>query len=165
MAEVIPATHIEDAHKLQADGRIDLYELTPAIGVGVLRFTHASDITWGGNIYTGIPVAMTGEKKTADGSASAPKMVIGQENINLSAFKPLISDGGLDLARITRHRVLRVNIETDTAISELSIFRVKRVESYSRLQIILQLASDTESMSFTLPFRQFVPPDFPSVSV
>lgn len=164
MAE-IPLEHIQDSHKLIADARIDLFELTPSGGTGVIRFKNDNDIDWRGNTYSGLPVALTGEKKSADTGLSMPKMQIGQPNIDLSAFKALVYDGYLDNAIIVKQTVLLDNILNNRLICEMTMYRVKRVEQYSRTQIGLQLATLSDSLGFSLPYRQFLPPAFPSVQM
>jgi phage-related protein len=161
----IPVEHIRDSHKLIADGRVDLFEMTPSGGTGVVRFKDDNDVKWQGNDYTGVPLTLSGEKKTSDTGLSMPKLQIGQDNIDLSQFKALIYDGYLDNAIILKITVLLDNLINDRLIREVTTYRVKRVEQYSRTQIILQLATVSDSMGFSLPYRQFLPPAFPSVQM
>ena len=161
----IPLEHIKDSHKLLADGRVELFELTPAGGTGTLRFKNDNDVTWMGELYRGIPMSVTGEKKNADVGLSMPKLQIGQPNIDLSEFKGLIQDGYLDNAVIVRLTVLLDNLINNRLIREISTYRVKRVEQYSRSQIIMQLATLSDSLGFSLPYRTYTPPAFPSVQM
>jgi phage-related protein len=161
----IPLEHIQDSHKLIADARIDLFELTPSGGTGVIRFKNDNDIDWRGNTYTGMPCSMTGEKKSADTGLSMPKLQIGQANVDLSQFKALVYDGYLDNAIIVKQTVLLDNILNNRLIREMTVYRVKRVEQYSNTQIGLQLATLSDSLGFSLPYRQFLPPAFPSVQM
>lgn len=161
----IPIEHIKDSHKLLADGRVDLFELTPSGGTGVVRFKNDNDVTWRGQLYRGLPCSMTGEKRTADTGLSMPRLQIGQPNIDLSEFKPLVFDGYLDNAIVVKQTVLLDNLLNNRLIRELSTYRVKRVEQYSRSQISLQLATLSDSLGFSLPYRQFLPPGFPSVQM
>lgn len=161
----IPQDHITDSHKLLADGRIDLFELTPSGSTGVIRFKSDNDVTWRGNIYSGLPVVLTGSKKTSTEGLSMPKLQIGQPNIDLSPFKGLIYDGFLDNAIITRSIILLDNLLNNRDVREVRTYRVKRVEQYSRTQILLQLATISDSLDFSLPYRQFLPPAFPSVQM
>lgn len=161
----IPVEQVLDSHKLQADGKITLFELTPSGGVGLIRFKADNPVTWRGNEYTGIPVTLSGEKKTADSGLTMPRMEIGQENIDLSLFKPFIYDGFLDNAIIVRIAILLDDMVNNRLIRELTTYRVKRVEQYSRTKISLQLATVSDSLGFSLPFRKFMPPAFPSVQM
>lgn len=161
----IPLDHVKDSHKLLADGRVELFELTPSGGSGVIRFKSDNDVTWRGNEYVGIPCSMTGEKKTSDKGLAMPKLTIGQTDIDMSLFKPLVFDGYLDNAIITKITVLLDNLLNNRLIRETTTYRVKRVEQYSRQQIVLQLATVSDSMGFSLPFRRYLPPAFPSVQM
>lgn len=161
----IPVEHIEDSLKLLADARIELFELTPAGSAGVVRFKNEADASWRGNTYTGIPVAVSGMKKTAEMGVTMPKMIIGQPNIDLSIIKPLINDGWLDNAMIVKYTVLLDNLVNNRNIREVETYRVKRVEQYSRSQVTLQLATLSDSLGFDLPYRQYLPPAFPAVQM
>jgi phage-related protein len=161
----IPIEHIRDSHSLLADGRVDLFELTPSGTVGVIRFKNDNDVTWRGNLYTGLPLALTGEKHSADTGLSMPKLQIGQPNIDLSQFKALVYDGYLDNAVILRSTLLLDNLINNRLIREVRSYRVKRVEQYSRSQIGLQLATLSDSLGFEMPYRQYLPPAFPSVQM
>ena len=161
----IPLEHIQDSHQLLADGRVDLFELTPAGGTGTVRFKNDNDVTWRGNTYTGLPCQLTGEKRSAESGLSMPKLVIGQPNVDLSQFKALVYDGYLDNAIIVRLTLLLDNLINNRLIREINTYRVKRVEQYSRTQISLQLATISDSLGFSLPYRQYLPPAFPSVQM
>lgn len=159
----IPIEQVRDSHELVADGRVDLFELTPSGGTGTLRFKDGNDVTWLSNLYTGLPIQVTGEKRSSDSGLSMPKMIIGQNNIDLSLFKALVFDGYLDNAIIVRHTVLLTHIIGNNNIRQTDTFRVKRVDQYSRTQITLQLATISDSLGFQMPYRSYLPPAFPSV--
>jgi len=161
----IPVEHVTDSHQLVADARIDLFEMTPSGGSGVVRFKNENTVTWRGNEYSGVPLQISGEKKTSDSGLVMPTLTIGQENIDLSLFKPLVYDGYLDNAIIVRITVLLDNLINNRLIRELQTYRVKTVQSYGRSQIVLQLATLSDSLGFEMPYRQFLPPDFPSVQM
>jgi phage-related protein len=161
----IPLEHVKDSHQLLADGRVELFELTPSGGTGVVRFKNDNDVTWRGQTYTGIPCSMSGEKKSSDIGLSMPKLQIGQPNIDLSQFKALVYDGYLDNAIVVKMTVLLDNLLNNRLIREINTYRVKRVEQYSRTQISLQLATLSDSLGFSIPYRQYLPPAFPSVQM
>ena len=165
MPTAIPIEHIKDSHLLLADGRVELFEMTPSGGTGVVRFKNDNDVTWRGNTYSGVPLALTGEKKSSDAGLTMPKLQLGQPNIDLSQFKGLIYDGYLDNAIIIKITVLLDNLLNNRLIREISTYRVKRVEQYSRSQITLQLATLSDSLGFSLPYRTYTPPAFPSVQM
>lgn len=159
----IPAEHIKDAHELQADAEIDLFELTPNDGSGTIFFKSDNDVTWRGQKYEGLPLVMTGFKKSSDGSSLLPKLTIGDGSVDLSPFKPLVYDGYLDGAKVRHLHLLLDNVLNNRDIKEARTYRVKRVPGYSRLTIELQLATASDALGFTLPYRAYYPPAFPAV--
>lgn len=160
----IPTEHIVDAHKLDADGALDLFELTPSSGSGTIRFKDGNDFTWRGNLYTGVPLAFSGDEISSERS-SLPRLVIGQENVDLSIFKPLIFDGSLDGAIVTRIHILLDNLINNRLIREVFLYRVKRLENYNVVQVTMQLASLSDSLGFAMPYRGYYPPAFPAVQI
>jgi phage-related protein len=164
VTSTIPIQQINDAHKLTADAEIDLFDLVPSIGTGTIHFKSDGDVTWQGTLYTGVPLQFDGENYSASAGTPQPRLVIGQENSNLSAFKPLIFDGTIDGAVITRSHILLDDLVNNRLIRSVHYYRVRRVEAYSRYQITLQLASQSDSLTFSMPFRSYLPPAFPSVT-
>lgn len=160
----IPVSHIEDAQKLIADAKISLFQLYPLSG-GIIYFKNDNNTDWLGNTYEGLPCDLSGEKSSSDTSTPTPRMVIGQENADLLPFKGLVHDGFLDAARIVRHKVLLDDMINNRDIKETSVFRVKRIEGYSRSQISLVLSTYSGAINQTIPHRQYVPPAFPWVQI
>lgn len=161
----IPPDHIKDSQELIADGEVYLYEITPSTGTGVLRIKPDNSVTWLGQEYTGIPMKMTGERRESDTGFSNPKLTIGQENMDLSLFKPLIAEGSLDNALVKKHTVLLDNLMNQRNIKETMIYRVKQVAGYSSVQINLILATYSDSLGFELPIKAYDQPDFPTVQM
>lgn len=161
----IPIEHVRDSQSLIGDGYVELFELTPAGGTGLVRFKADNDVTYRGQVYTGMPLKQSGEKKTSDAGLSMPKLTIGDENSDLSAFKPLVYDGFLDNAIIVKKTILLDNLINNRLIFETDTYRVKRVEEYGRTRISLQLATQSDSLGFNMPFRQYLPPAYPSVQM
>lgn len=159
----IPAEHIADAQKLEADAEIDLFELSPNDGSGTIYFKGDNDVTWRGQLYEGLPIVMAGFKKSSDGSSMLPKLTVGDGTIDLSPFKPLVYDGYLDGARVKHIHLLLDNLVNNRDVKEVRYYRVKRVPSYNRFQIELQLATSSDALGFTLPFRGYYPPAYPAV--
>ena len=163
MPAPLPPNHIANALSLEADGEVWLFELHPLAG-GSVYFKSDDSIIWQGNTYEGIPCSLTGEEfDTA--KMPQPRLRIGQEDVDLLPFKGLIHDGYLDGATIIRHKILVDDLINNRNIKQSTYFRVKNPESYSRTQISLVLASYSSAVKQTLPFRQYVPPDFPWVEL
>ncbi|SKB62230.1 hypothetical protein [Sphingopyxis flava] len=161
----IPSEHIADAHLLQADGEVYLYELSPSEGVGTIRIKADNSVTYRGNLYEGLPLKFEGESYSSDGTVSQPTLTIGDENISLIAIKPLLFDGSMDGGVVIRHRILLDDLLNNRLILETQEYRIKRIPGYSRSQIGFVLARQADGLNFSLPFKQYYSPDFPSVFV
>ena len=163
MPTALPISHVEDALKLQADAKIHLFELTPVTG-GTIYFKADNEATWRGQLYEGIPCAITGEEFSTE-KAPTPRLTIGQEDLDLLPFKGLINDGHLDGATLVRKTVLLDDLINDRNIYQRTTWRVKRPDSYSRSKISLVLATYSTAHNQTVPFRQYMPPAFPWVDL
>jgi phage-related protein len=161
----IPSAQIQDAHKLTADGKLALFELVPNDGSGTVRFKEDKTLSWRGFEYTGIPLTFTGEKKSAQTGTGQPTLTIGDQQVDLSPFKPFVYDGYLDGAEVVKYDVLLDDALNNRAVFTRTFYRVRRVPSYGRLQIVLQLATVSDSLGFTMPARQYYPPAFPTVQI
>jgi phage-related protein len=159
----LPQSHVEDALKLNADAKISLFELTPVSG-GTIYFTPDSPITWLGQLYEGLPCVVSGEDFSTEKSPT-PRLVIGQEDLDLLPFKGLIHDGYLDGGMLVRKKVLLDDIKANLNVCERTVWRIKRPDQYSRTKISLVLATYSTATNQTLPFRQYVPPAFPWVDL
>lgn len=161
----IPPSHVADAHALVAEGRVDLWSLTPAGETATVNFKADNTVVFRGIEYAGLPLSLSGEKRTSEQGLGMPKLTIGQPDIDLSLFKPMIYDGWLDNAVLIRRTVLTNHLIANLDISQNREYRVKRVEQYSRTQIVIQLATLSDSLGFTMPYRLYLPPAFPSVKL
>lgn len=163
---LIPDSHIDNALQLTgADAEIDLFELTPSVGTGVISFTSDSDLTYRGVVYTGVVMTLDGEKASVEGGTADPQLKIGQPNLDLSMFKPLIRSGALDNAIIVRKTVLLSDLLANVDVKTTRTYRVGMVQGYNRSQITLLLRRFSGTRRVKLPFRQFLPPAFPYVLV
>lgn len=163
MPTQLPASQIEDSLSLNADAVIDLFELQPLAG-GTVYFKPDNPLTWRGHDYEGLPCQLSGVEFDVE-KTPTPRMTIGQEDLDLLPFKGLLHDGYLDGATLIHRRVLLEDLLADLDIKQTTVYRVKRVESYSRTMISLVLASFSGAVSQTIPFRQYVPPAFPYVDL
>lgn len=159
-----PPEQIADAHKLQADAEIFLYEMTPSAG-GTIYFKSDNPVTWRGNEYEGIPLQFSGASRTTEVGTGRPTLTIGDTNLDLGPFKPLLFDGLVDGALVVRRRVLLEAIELNLNQSYDEHYKVRQTADYGRSSITLELARAADSLEFSFPFHQYYAPDFPTVMV
>ena len=158
----IPAAHMEDALKLDADGYVDLFQIILPNALGSIYIKLNKTVTWQGNTYEGTGVQIDGVGNYADDTVSRPKLVIFNPN---GVYSYLLDQGLLDSATIVRYRVLKADIENDRAIYRRQQWKVSRIASVKSNYIGLELRDMLDGQNFLTPGRMFIPPDFPTVSL
>ena len=159
----IPQSHSQDALKLTGDGIVYLYEITIPSHNLVLRFKNNNTVTWQGRQYEGIPCQMQGLSDSADEKESRPTLRVYNP---VGLFNAPALDGSIYRAIVTRKRVLLDHIERNVNIFTQRMWYVERVkELVSGQHIALDLRVMTEGPNFYIPVRQYMPPEFPMVSL
>lgn len=156
-----PTEHLEDAQKLEADGYVHLYEIELKTG-SKLFLKMDNDVTWQGNTYEGTFITLTGIGKSADEETARPRLTIANPD---GIFSPLIRDGELNRAKITRIRVLKAHLDADMNISRRETWRISRPISVNRVRVQFEVRSQLDGQFFLVPGRMFIPPEFPQVSL
>lgn len=158
-----PIEHVREAQKLTADALVDLYEFRPVVNNSVVRATNGQTIKWRGNTYEAMALRMTGDTRTADVEESRPTLQIGDP---LGTLTYLAFTGVFEKAQIKRLRLLREHLEANLKIYEQRLWYVERVKELVGGQMVtLELRNMSEGPALVLPARQFVPPEFPSVTL
>lgn len=164
MSTQFPQSQIEDAHKLDADGYVSLIEIHP-LGGGSIYAKAGVEYTYLAQLYESLPISLRGEQFESDGSMNTPRLMIGQPDVDLLPFKGLINDGLIEGAQIIRHRVLLEDMLAGIDSKFTSYFRVKRPEAYDSKQVVLLLSTYSGLSRQQYPFRQYLPPAFPWVTL
>ncbi len=159
----IPQSHLEEGQKLSADAEVDFYRITLTDNSTITHFTNGPTRTWGGNLYEAFSVSMTGDNRSADEQESRPILrVMNPAGI----FNKIALDGQLDRATVRRRRALRTHAETNVNIYVQRLWYVERVkELVSDEYVALELRPMSEGPQFLLPYRQYLSPEFPMVSL
>jgi phage-related protein len=158
-----PYSHIEESQKLTADAQIDLYQITLKNKPVTFRFKNNNTVTWRGNEYEGMACQVSGDTRIADGEESRASMQIMNP---FGIFNMPALAGDLDLAVVTRKRVLLQHIESNANIFEQRMWYVARVSKVIAGQSIdLELRNMTEGPGFQIPVRMYIPPEFPMVTL
>lgn len=158
-----PTSHLEEAQKLEADALVDLYELYLKTSTTVLRFKNENSVTWGGKLYEGMAVKLSGDARTADAEETRATMrVMNPEGI----FNAFAFDGKLDMATLIRKRVLRQHIDGNVQIFQQRMWYISRItEVITNQSLTVELRNMSEGPVFMIPARMFIPPEFPTVSL
>jgi phage-related protein len=163
MTTTAPVSHLQEAQKLTADALVDLYTVSLKNLSVVFRFKNDDTRTWLGQTYEGMACRMSGDDRSADGEESRPLLQIMNP---FGIFNSAARKGQLDLATVTRKRVLFQHLEGNVNIAETRMWYVGRIrELISGQSISLELRNMTEGANFQIPCRQYIPPEFPMVSL
>lgn len=157
-----PAGHITDAQKLQADGYVHLYELWLRKNAGVAYFTDGPTCTWQGHTYDSAPLRMGTIKESATEEQSRPIFTIFNPENVLGSF---VVTGALEKSLLKRKRLLRTDLEANSNIFQQRTWYVARVTSFLKGTLSVELRNIIDGPAATVPRRQYIPPEFPVVSI
>lgn len=158
-----PSQHLTEALKLEADAIVDLFEIQLKTKPVVLRVKNNNTVSWQGQTYEGMPLTLTGDKRTSDGEEARPTFMFANP---LGAFNTYAAQGDFDRAIFIRKRVLRTEMEANINRFQPAMWYVARVrEIKSGVGITLELRSMHEGQTFKIPARMYMPPEFPTVSL
>ena len=157
-----PVQHLQDAQKLTADGYVHLYEIVLRNNQGTVFLSDSGLITWQGQTYDSAPITMTGEKETSTEEVARPILTVYNPENVLASF---IVTRVLEKSIVKRKQVLRANIDGNNNIFDQRTWFIGRVTSFLRGQLTVELRNLTDGPNFMMPRRQYLPPEFPVVSV
>lgn len=161
MTVFLPDEHKEENLKLSADAYVDLFHIQVRSG-GSFFIKTGDPVTWNGNTWESLPIKLTGFEMNSDGKASRPKLQVANPE---GVFSKIILDGDLDKAFIYRYRVLRKNLEADRPIYQLNMWLIWMASSVTKHYIEFELRNPMDGNNFTVPARQYIPPEFPTVTL
>ena len=160
--EPVPLEHMEDAQKLEADAYIDLFQIVLSDKQTKLYLKMSHDVTWQGNHYEGTGIKIDGVATYASEEVSRPKLTLFNPE---GVYSSLVDDGLLDGAKVVRYRVLKADIDNDRPIYRVQQWKVSRIADLRVGSIVVELRDLMDGQTFMVPYRMFIPPDFPTVSI
>lgn len=154
-----PASHVAEAQKLNADTTIDLFEVKMVSGA-IVRFYNGPTITWAGMTFENLPCQISGEGANSDGQYVRPTLSVANPD---NSFGGYAAAGLLDMALVTRRRVLQQDLLNNVGVFQLRYWIIGRptLVTWQMLQVELRDFSDIPG--FQVPRRTFNPPEFPFV--
>lgn len=158
----IPIEHLKDAQKLTADAQVDLWEVVLRKNQGTIYLSSGMNVTWQGHSYDSTPILLGAEKQSSDEEVSRPPLTIfNPENV----FASFVVTRILEKSIVKRKRLLKANLDADLPIFEQKTWFIGRVTSFVRGTLTVELRNLLDGPNFTMPRRQYIPPDFPTVSL
>jgi phage-related protein len=130
-----------------------------------LRYSASkiTTVSWQGNTYEGMACQISGDRRSADIEESRATLQIMNP---VGVFNLPAMNGDLDLAVLTRKRILREHLEDDINIFQQRMWYVGQVkELISGQSITLELRNMSEGPNFQIPVRMYTPPEFPLVTL
>lgn len=155
-------TAIEDDRvKLSADGVVTLFRIDLRDS-STLFLKPDNDLTWQGHDWEGTAIMLQGVAQSASDELSRPTLSVANPD---GIFSQYVVQGVLEKSIVTRYRVLMNNILTDSNIYEQMTWYISRVISVSIANVAVELRNPIDGPTFQTPYRMYLPPDFPAVSL
>lgn len=156
----IPEEHKEENLKLSADAYVDLYHIQLKSGAN-FYLKNGDPVEWGGNTWESMPISITGYEMSSGEQVSRPKLqMVNPEGV----FSKAILDGDLNKAWLYRYRVLRRDLEADRGIYQLIMWVIWMPTNVNKNYVVFELRNPLDGNNFYIPSRQYLPPDFPTVT-
>lgn len=160
MTTIIPDEHKEENLKLSADPYVDLFHIHLKTG-GNFYIKEGDPLDWNGNRWESLPIALTGYEINSDGKVARPKLqVVNPEGV----FSRIILDGDIEKAKLYRYRVLRRDIDQDRPVYQMLMWIIWMCTSVTKNYVEFELRNPMDGNNFYVPARQYLPPEFPTVT-
>lgn len=162
---IIPAEHTAQSLDLNPEEFIELYELIFLNGV-ILRTVSGPEIQWGytsSNTFTWKShlFKLSGEGRNSGEKRVRPTLSIGNPE---ALFHVPVSEGHLDGAIVNRYKVQPSALAANPPQFEKSTWYLAQVTGLGDT-IDSELRSLSDRQESTLPARQYLRPEFPSVVI
>lgn len=162
----IPESHKEDSLKLNPEEFIQLFDITLLSGAKILAHS-GPEIQWS---PTDVSNPLTFEEafiKVSNAGRNSgekrirPTLTIGNPN---DVFHVPVAEGHLDGAIVIRYKVKPENLQADPPVFEKNTWYIAQVPALGEV-ITAQLRSLSDRQEGMIPTRQFLKPEFPSVTI
>jgi len=161
---MVDQTNIESSQELAPDAEIVLFELTTRTGATVF-FKSGPEQSYLGDLYESVPCALSGEKRTADGSPERPSLTIGGDDVDLAALKPALFSGQVDGGTLIKYTVELEDMLNNVNNKIVTKYSIKQVKDYNRFSINLVLGRFSPNSSTTIPYVKYTRPAYPHVKL
>lgn len=162
----IPDSHKEDSLKLNPQEFIELFDITLTSGTRI-RAHSGREYQWS-PLDTSEPwtfesayIKVDGVKRNSGEQRIRPTLTIGNP---MDVFHVPVAEGHLDNAIVVRYKVKPDNLLADPPVYEKATWYIAQVTGLGEL-ITAQLRSLSDRQEGQIPARQFLKPEFPSVTI
>lgn len=156
-----PTEHLAEARKLNPNPYVELFEIKIQQDVYIWCTSHPT-VTWRDQVWENYPLTFSGYNVQSTGEQSRPKLQIANPNAIFSSF---VAKNELKKATVTRYMVFRDDLVNDVRVYIRNKWQISRVATLTKDSITFELRSILDGVRYTLPARQYLPPDFPSTTM
>jgi lambda family phage minor tail protein L len=156
----IPDSHKEENLKLSADAYVDLFHIQLRNGSN-FYVKNGDPVFWGQNDWESLPISLSGYEISSDESVSRPKLQIVNPD---GVFSKVILDGDMNKAHLYRYRVLRKDLEQNNPVYQMLTWIIWYPTLINKHYVEFELRNPLDGNNFYVPARQYLPPDFPTVT-
>jgi len=156
-----PTEHLAEARKLNPNPYVELFEIKIQQDVYIWCTSHPT-VKWNNLTWDNYPLTFSGYNVQSTGEQSRPKLQIANPNALFSSF---VAKNQLKKATVTRYMVFRDDLVADRRVYIRNKWQISRVASLTKDSISFELRSILDGVRYTLPARQYMPPDFPSTTM
>lgn len=159
----IPAEQVVESFKLSPDSLVNLYEVRLRNNAGIIRLKDFETLSWQNLTWESCPIMLSGDDRRSDGEEARPKLSV----VNpYGRFTQFVLAGILEYSIVIRKQVLYQHLLSNSNIYNQRMWRIGRVVQFiSGQSITLELRAMSEGPNFQIPARQFLPPQFPLVTL
>ncbi len=162
----IPADHRADSLELNPEEFIELFDITLESGTRI-RAHSGREYTWSpedvNNPWTfeSAYIKIDGVKRNSGEQRIRPTLTLGNP---LDLFHVPVAQGHLEGAIVVRYRVQSSNLTANPPVFEKATWYISQITGLAEV-ITAQLRSLSDRQESQIPARQFLKPEFPSVTI
>lgn len=155
-----PISHKEQSLSLNPEQLLELFEIILKNGT-IIRSVSGRAREWAGSTYESAYISVSGVSRNSGEQRVRPTLTIGNP---LDIFHVPVADGELDGAIVKRYKVRPSQLAADPPVYEQSIWYIAQITGLGEV-ITAQMRSVSDRQESQLPARQFLKPEFPSVTI
>lgn len=156
----IPEEHKKENLNLIGEPYVDLFEIELKNGTHIY-LKNNEDVTWSGRTWEGYPIIFSGYEITSDQLSRPSMKLINPEGV----FSSIFVSGDIDKSMVYRYRVLRKHIDEDKPIYQRMMWILWNIKTITKDYVEFELRNPMDGNNFNIPARQYIPPEFPLVTL
>lgn len=163
---MIPDPHKEDSLKLNPEELLELFEVT-LVGGSKIYANNGPEVEWSPTdtnnplTFESVFIKLSNAGRNSGEQRVRPTLTVGNP---MEMFHVPIAQGHLDGAEVIRYKVKPSLLKADPPVFEKSMWYIAHIRSLGEV-ITVQLRSLSDRQEGLIPIRQYLKPEFPSVTI